>query len=199
MPEQRTDIPTDTSEPSGDAAGGAGAIPAASLLPQVYRELRALAESRLRRLPPGQTLQPTALVHEAYMRLVGSADPGWNGRGHFFGAAARAMRNILVDEARRKGAEKRGGGRLRVDLPDSALAAITRHADMLELDEALERLEQIDERKGSVVMLRVFCGLTIDQTAMALGLSAATVERDWAYAKAWLHRELKRVQEEEGT
>lgn len=198
MPEQRTDIPTDTSEPSGDAAGGAGAIPAASLLPQVYRELRALAESRLRRLPPGQTLQPTALVHEAYMRLVGSADPGWNGRGHFFGAAARAMRNILVDEARRKGAEKRGGGRLRVDLPDSALAAITRHADMLELDEALERLEQIDERKGSVVMLRVFCGLTIDQTAMALGLSAATVERDWAYAKAWLHRELKRVQEEEG-
>lgn len=199
MPEQRTDIPTDTSEPSGDTAGGAGAIPAASLLPQVYRELRALAESRLRRLPPGQTLQPTALVHEAYMRLVGSADPGWNGRGHFFGAAARAMRNILVDEARRKGAEKRGGGRLRVDLPDSALAAITRHADMLELDEALERLEQIDERKGSVVMLRVFCGLTIDQTAMALGLSAATVERDWAYAKAWLHRELKRVQEEEGT
>lgn len=192
MPNQEPASRSEHAEPALTNEQDQARLPAAELLPQVYRELRALAESRLRRLPPGQTLQPTALVHEAYMRLVGNADPGWNGRGHFFGAAAKAMRNILVDEARRKGANKRGGDRLRVDLPDSALAAITRHADMLELDEALAKLEELDERKGSVVMLRVFCGLTIDQTAMALGLSAATVERDWAYAKAWLHRELSR-------
>ena len=192
MPNQEPASRSEHAEPALANEQDQARLPAAELLPQVYRELRALAESRLRRLPPGQTLQPTALVHEAYMRLVGTADPGWNGRGHFFGAAAKAMRNILVDEARRKGANKRGGDRLRVDLPDSALAAITRHADMLELDEALAKLEELDERKGSVVMLRVFCGLTIDQTAMALGLSAATVERDWTYAKAWLHRELSR-------
>lgn len=192
MPNQEPASRSEHAEPALANEQDQARLPAAELLPQVYRELRALAESRLRRLPPGQTLQPTALVHEAYMRLVGNADPGWNGRGHFFGAAAKAMRNILVDEARRKGANKRGGDRLRVDLPDSALAAITRHADMLELDEALAKLEELDERKGSVVMLRVFCGLTIDQTAMALGLSAATVERDWTYAKAWLHRELSR-------
>lgn len=196
MPNQEPASRDIASQPEQREERAPDRMPAAELLPQVYRELRALAESRLRRLPPGQTLQPTALVHEAYMRLVGNADPGWNGRGHFFGAAAKAMRNILVDEARRKGADKRGGDRLRVDLPDSALAAITRHADMLELDEALAKLEELDERKGSVVMLRVFCGLTIDQTAMALSMSAATVERDWAYAKAWLHRELLREREE---
>lgn len=174
------------------ALGRSGPTPAADLLPLVYDELRALAERRLRRLAPGQTIQPTALVHEVYIRLVGDHDPGWDGKGHFFGAAAIAMRNILVDHARRKNAAKRGGGAVKIEFNDDKFVRATRGADMLEVDEALRRLEAIDERKARVVMLRFFAGLTIDQAALALGLSTATVERDWAYAKAWLHRELSR-------
>lgn len=174
------------------ALGRAGPTPAADLLPLVYDELRALAERRLRRLAPGQTIQPTALVHEVYLRLVGNHDPGWDGKGHFFGAAAIAMRNILVDHARRKHAAKRGGGAARIEFNDEIFVRATRGADMLEVDEALKRLESFDERKARIVMLRFFAGLTIDQTALSMGLSTATVERDWAYAKAWLHRELSR-------
>lgn len=174
-------------------AAAAGDRQAASdLLPLVYDELRALARARLAKAPPGNTLQATALVHEAYMKVVGEADPHWEGRGHFFAAAARAMRNILVDQARRKAAVKHGGGIKRIDeTPEIAAAEDVPPEQMISLDESLSRLEAEDPRKAQVVMLRVFCGLTNEQTAAALGVSLPTVERDWRFAKAWLQREVK--------
>ena len=139
---------------------------------------------------PGQTIQPTALVHEAYMRVIGNEDPGWDGRGHFFAAAARAMRNILVDEYRRKGALKRGGGRRRLDLDEGDLAIESPQEDLLALDEALTRLERDDPRKGRIVNLRYFAGLSTEETAAALDVSVGTIEREWRYIKAWLRTQL---------
>ncbi|MHC4081057.1 MAG: sigma-70 family RNA polymerase sigma factor [Planctomycetota bacterium] len=163
---------------------------AAELLPLIYDDLRKLARARMAKLAPGQTLQPTALVHEAYVRVIGSGDPGWDGRGHFFAAAAQAMRNVLVDQARRKAALKHGGGRRRLELADSDLAIQPPREDILALDEALKRLETDDPRKGQVVNLRYFAGLTAEETAAALDVSVGTVEREWRYIKAWLHTQL---------
>lgn len=164
------------------------------LLPIVYDELRALARARMANLPPGQTLQPTALVHEAYLKLIGPGNtpgPAFDNRAHFFAAAARAMRNILVDQARRKSAVKHGGEHKRVDLTPEIAAPDSPSENMLDLDRALSRLEAEDSRKAQVVMLRVFCGLTSAQTASVLGVSLPTVERDWRFARSWLQRELK--------
>lgn len=163
---------------------------AAELLPAVYDELRRLAKARLDRTPPGQTLQATALVHEAYVRLVGESDPGWENRGHFFAAAARAMRNIVVDNARRKGSLKRGGDLHRAQEEMIELPVRPPDFDLIELDEALERLERDDERKARIVELRYFAGLSRDETAAALGVTTRTVDRDWRYIVARLHKEL---------
>lgn len=168
---------------------------AEELLPLLYDELRALARSRLARERPGQTLQPTALVHEAWMRLVGDGDPGWNGRAHFFGAAALAMRRILVEQARRKARIRHGGEQRRVDADavelEPALAVEPPAADVLAVDAALHRLEQQDERKAKIVELRWFAGLTVPETAEVLGVSVGTVERDWRFVRAWLRSELE--------
>lgn len=164
---------------------------AAALLPLVYAELRSLAASRLRQEQAGQTLQPTALVHEAYMRLVGEADPGWKSRGHFFGAAAHAMRHILVDQHRRKSAAKRGGNIERVELDAIEPPAQSPAADLVALDEAVKRLEASDPRKGQIVNLRFFAGLTAEETALALDVSVGTIEREWRYIRAWLKSELE--------
>jgi RNA polymerase sigma factor (TIGR02999 family) len=158
------------------------------LLPLVYEELRQLADRFLAGEKPGATLQPTALVHEAYLRLVGSDRASWENRAHFFGAAARAIRRILVDRARARGAARRGGGRpLRLDT-DAPLAGPEPSLDVLALDEALAKLASIDAQKARVVELRFFGGLSVDETAATLGVSASTVDRDWAFARAWLHR-----------
>jgi RNA polymerase sigma factor (TIGR02999 family) len=159
---------------------------AAQLLPCVYSELRALARALLAKVPPGNTLQPTALVHEAYLRVVGESDPGWNGRRHFFAAAAQAMRRILVEQARRKAALKHGGGQGRVDVDDVDPPIESPVEDMLALDEALEQLSQRGERKARVVELRYLLGLGIAETAEVLGVSEPTVERDWRFARAFL-------------
>ncbi len=171
------------------AAGDSDA--AAALLPLVYEELHRLAQARLRRTPPGNTLQTTALIHEAYLKLVGSGDPGWSGRHHFFGAAARAMREILVDQARRKASAKHGGGVRRVDLDQAEIVLDEPPESLLALDGALKKLEAEEPRLGEIVMLRYFAGLTQGETAAALGVSERTIERDWRYIKAWLRRELE--------
>jgi len=161
------------------------------LLPLLYDELRELAGRQMAHESPGHTLQPTALVHEAYLRLVGQPDLEWNSRGHFFGAAAQAMRRILVDHARKRASLKRGGGRQAEPFshaPDPITN--TDPIDMLALDEALSRLEQEDRRLNEIVMLRYFAGLTVEQVGCALNLSPATVKRDWIYAKARLYREM---------
>jgi RNA polymerase sigma factor (TIGR02999 family) len=164
---------------------------AAELLPLVYDELRRLAAARLADEKPGQTLQPTALVHEAYLRLVGGGRPrDWTGRGHFFGAAAEAMRRILVEQARRKRAGKRGAGRAPQPLDPEGLAAPEPGEDLLALDEALRRLAGKDPQKAELVQLRYFAGLTIEEAALALGISVTTANRHWAYARAWLHQEV---------
>lgn len=163
---------------------------AARLLPLVYEELRKLAASRLARVGSGNTLQPTALVHEVYLKLVGKGDPGWEGRRHFFGAAAQAMRDVLVDQARRKGRIKHGGGKDRVELAEPEAKLSVKVEDMVALDAALKKLEAEDARKGQIVNLRFFAGLTAEQTAEALGVSLGTVEREWRYVKAWLYAEL---------
>src|SRR3954464_6283307 len=161
------------------------------LLPLVYDELRKLAAQKLAREKPGQTLQATALVHDASLRLIGTADPGWNSRGHFFAAAAEAMRRILVEKARRKRTEKHGGLLERQDLDDVDIAAPAPSEDLLALDEALAKLEAEDPIKAQLVKLRYFAGLTEEDAASALGISRATVQRHWRYAKAWLHSELR--------
>jgi RNA polymerase sigma factor (TIGR02999 family) len=164
---------------------------AEQLLPLVYDELRRLAARNLAREKPGQTLTATALVHEAYLRLVGTGDePRWDSRGHFYVAAAEAMRRILVESARRKKSLKRGGGLVRQDLVEAELAAPEPRTDLLALDEALERLAARDRVKADLVKLRYFAGLTGAQAAQALGISRATADRYWAYAKAWLHSEM---------
>ncbi len=163
---------------------------AEQLLPLVYDELRKLARQRLARLSPNQTLQPTALVHEAYLRVVGKADPGWSKQAHFFAAAAKAMRNILVDRARKKSAVKHGGGRRRVDLENLDLSIEPPGRDVLPVHEALRQLEADDPRKAEFVNLRFFAGLSAEETAAALGVSLSTVEREWREIRAWLSNRL---------
>ena len=160
---------------------------AEQLLPLVYDELRRLAAQRLASEKPGQTLQATALVHEAYVRLVGGEKTqDWNGRGHFFAAAAEAMRRILIDRVRHKSTRKAGGGHRRVDLDDLDPALDEPDPELLVLDDALRELEQRHPRKAEVVKLRFFAGLTTAQAAVALGISTSTAENDWAYARSWL-------------
>jgi RNA polymerase sigma factor (TIGR02999 family) len=164
---------------------------AAQLLPLVYDELRKLAAQKLARENPGQTLDATALVHEAYLRLVGTDEEAhWDNRRHFFAAAAEAMRRILVDNARRKQTHKHGGSRQRRDLGADDLVAPEPNLDLLALDAALHRLAEHDPLKAKLVELRYFAGLTGEQAAAALGLSASSGDRQWVYARAWLRREL---------
>lgn len=168
---------------------------AEELLPLVYDELRRLARVRLAKEPAGQTLQPTALVHEAYLRLVGDQDPGWNSRGHFFGAAAMAMRRILVEQARRKGRLKHGGEMRRVDDDAAEIAVEGPTDDLVAIDEALAKLEADDPRKGQIVNLRYFAGLSEQEVAEAMGLSLSTIEREWRYCRRWLFTQLRRADE----
>ena len=177
-----------------DAAAGGDQRAAADLLPVVYDELRKLAAARMASERPGQTLDATALVHEAFLRLVGAEQPAaWNGRGHFFGAAAEAMRRILVESARRKGRARHGGGRRQIDLDEAAqYLADDPTDDLLDLDDALTRLEATDPTAAALVKLRYFAGLGMPDAAAALGLPLRTAERNWTYARTWLHRELSR-------
>jgi len=174
------------------AIGDGDRSAATALLPLVYEELRRLAQQRMAREPPGQTLQATALVHEAYLRLIGVGDIPWRNRAHFFGAAAEAMRRILVERARRRTRLRHGGQCQRLSLDDSLIVSPAASPDLVALDEALQRLEALDLRKASVVKLRYFAGCSIEQTADALDISPATVKNDWRYAKAWLYRKLSR-------
>ena len=160
------------------------------LLPLVYEELRRLAAHKMSRESPGQTLQATALVHEAYIRLVGSETRNWKGRTHFFSAAAEAMRRILIDNARRKQRIKRGGGRKRSDLDDVDIAIEDPSYDLIALDEALEKLATKDKAKADLVKLRYFAGLTGKQAAKVLGISHSTADEHWAYVRAWLRLEI---------
>ncbi len=172
-----------------DAAAAGDRQAAADLLPLVYDELRKLAAARMAAESPDQTLQPTALVHEAYLRLVGPADEvRWDTRGHFFAAAAEAMRRILVDAARRKAAARHGGGLARLELDPDIAATREPREDLVALDEALDRLAAEDPLKAELVKLRYFVGLTLPEAAAALNLSERTAGRHWAFARAWLRR-----------
>ncbi len=165
---------------------------AEQLLPLVYDELRKLAAQKLAHEKPGQTLQATALVHEAYLRLVEEEKaPHWNSRGHFFAAAAEAMRRILVDQARRKLSLRRGGNLKRQSIEDQEIEAPEPSVDLLAVHEALERFQAVDATAAQIVKLRYFAGLTIPQAAEALGISSSTADRSWAYARAWLHAALR--------
>jgi RNA polymerase sigma factor (TIGR02999 family) len=164
---------------------------AEQLLPLVYEELRNLAAQKLAREKPGQTLQATALVHEAYVRLLDVDQvQRWDSRGHFFAAAAEAMRRILVDSARRRRAQKRGGGLERIDLPEVCDSSKADPVDLLALEAALKKLETLHPQKAQVVKLRFFAGCTLEETAHMLGISRATAQRSWAYARAWLFGQL---------
>ncbi len=171
---------------------------AEQLLPLVYDELRKLASQRLAQEKPGQTLQATALVHEAYLRLVGEQDPGWDGRGHFFAAAAEAMRRILVDNARKKRTGKHGGAHRRRDMDRFDVADEAAPDDLLDLDEALNKLAGEDPAKAELVKLRYFAGLSVEEAAVALGISRATADRHWHYARVWLYCELGDVEKMPG-
>lgn len=165
------------------------------MLALVYEELRRLAAAKLAREAPGQTLQPTALVHEAWLRLGGDAQPQWANRAHFFAAAAEGMRRILIDNARRKGAARRGGDATRIsaDATGFDLAAPGDDAELLLLNEAIDALAAHDARKAELVKHRYFAGLTLEEAAEVLGISARTAKRDWTYARAWLFNEVKRL------
>jgi RNA polymerase sigma factor (TIGR02999 family) len=165
------------------------------LLPLVYEELRVLAAQKMAQEKPGQTLQATALVHEAYLRLIGSDNPGWDSRGHFFAAAAEAMRRILIENARRKKSEKHGGNLQRVDLSDADSPSEESLDTLLELDEALTRLSEIDPAVSDLVKLRYFAGLSIEHAAKAQGIARRTAVDHWAFARAWLRRELAKSNE----
>jgi RNA polymerase sigma factor (TIGR02999 family) len=160
------------------------------LLPLVYRELKRLAGAQLRNERPGHTLQPTALVHEAYIKLVDQRDVSWQNRAHFMGVAAQVMRRILMDYARTRNREKRGSGVRPVALDEALVVSEDRSSELVEIDEALTRLEQMDPRQAKVVELRFFGGLSVEETAEVMGISTPTVKREWAMAKAWLRREL---------
>jgi len=167
------------------------------LFPLVYQELRQLAAQRMSKESPGHTLQATALVHEAYLRLVGSENQNWSGRRHFFSAAAEAMRRILIENARRKRSLKHGGSRKRVELNEVLLTNDndTSSENLIALDEALEKLSKRDEIKANLVKLRYFAGLTADQAAEVLGISPSTADRYWAYARSWLRLEIEKGHE----
>ena len=164
------------------------------LLPLVYGELRKIAAAKMMREAAGQTLQPTALVHEAWLRLGGDAQPAWQNRAHYFSAAAEAMRRILIDNARRRRAQRHGGGmeKVRADETGLEIAAPEADAQLLQLHEALEALAAHDPRKAELVKMNYFTGLTIEECAQVLGVSTRTAERDWAYARAWLFNEIER-------
>ena len=170
---------------SGDAKA------AGELLPLVYEDLRKLAAHRMAQEAQGQTLQPTALVHEAWLRLTGNEDVKWEGRAHFFGAAAEAMRRILIENARRKRALRHGGGQQRLDIQEVEIAAATKDEELLAVDDALERFSALDKQKAELVKLRYFVGLTIEEAAGILGISTATAKRWWTYAQAWLYQETR--------
>jgi RNA polymerase sigma factor (TIGR02999 family) len=170
-------------------AGSADAM--ARLMPIVYRELRRLAAHYMRQERPDHTLQPTALVHEAYLRLVGQTDRNWQNRAHFFAVAAQAMRTVLVDHARGNLAQKRGGGQIQVELDQAVRVIAPEPRGVLVLDEALKRLEEIDQRASRVVELRWFVGLRVEEAAHVMGISEKTVRREWNFAKAWLQTELE--------
>jgi RNA polymerase sigma-70 factor (ECF subfamily) len=172
-----------------DAWGSGDKAALDALMPVVYDELRRQASRYLRRERPGHTLQTTALINEAYLRLVDQKKTRWQNRAQFFGIAAQLMRRILVDHARTKHRAKRGGSDIRVSLTDAS-AATAPEVDLIELDEALKRLAEIDEQQSRIVELRFFGGLNVEETAAALNISAGTVKRDWSVAKAWLHREI---------
>ncbi len=171
---------------------------AAELLPLVYQELRDLARARLAHLPPGNTLQPTGLVHEAYLRIAGRRDPGWENAGHFFAAAAESMRQVLIDQARRKKRLKRGGDQRRIDVEDFDAPLEAPVADVLALDDAIERLRADDPRKAEIACLRVYAGLSREEVAAALGISVPTVDREWRFVVARLHRELSECADQTG-
>jgi RNA polymerase sigma factor (TIGR02999 family) len=162
------------------------------LLPLVYNELCRLATQKMGQLPRGQTLQPTALVHEAYLLLVGDPHQQWDGRGHFFAAAVEAMRRILVENARRKAALRHGGGQHRLALEDLVVAAEAKDDELLALNEVLEQFAGRDPQKAELVKLRYFVGLTLEEAAQVLRISGSTAKRHWAYARAWLLREIRR-------
>jgi len=169
-----------------------GGDPAAleQLVPLVYDELRRLARSHLRREAPGQSMQSAALVHEAYLRLVGKAPPDWHNRSHFFGFAAHLMREILVDRARRKRASKRGTGLADLSLDETIGLPHQKNVDIIRLDDALTELARLDERQCKIVELRFFAGLSLEETSVALGISEATVSREWTTARVWLRHEI---------
>ncbi len=160
------------------------------LLPLVYQELRCLAVQKMSQEPPGQTLQATALVHEAYIKLVGAEAQNFSGRTHFFAAAAEAMRRILIDNARRKQRIKHGGGQQKINLNDTEIAIEAPSDDLIALDEALEKLATMDKVKSDLVKLRYFAGLTLEQAAGLLNLPERTAKRYWAHARAWLYRQV---------
>ncbi|HWW02959.1 MAG TPA: ECF-type sigma factor [Candidatus Acidoferrum sp.] len=174
-----------------DAVGAGDERAAEKLLPLVYDELRRLAAARMAQEAPGQTLQPTALVHEAWLRLVGSGNEHWNGRGHFFGAAAEAMRRILIDRARKRHRERHGHGLVRIDLSQLDVAITTDDDLLLRVNEALQKLEAEAPERAKLVKLRFFTGLSISEAAEALGIATATANRYWAFARAWLLAELQ--------
>lgn len=183
-----TDDPDVTRALLALSAGNRAALD--GLLPAIYHRLRDQADRALRRERPDHTLSPTALVHEAYLKLVRLERVVWQDRAHFFGACANEMRRILVDHARHRRAEKRGAGAEHVSLENALEAAQTRPAELVALDEALERLREVDERQVRIVECRFFAGMSVEDTAEALGISPATVKRDWTTARAWLNREL---------
>ena len=174
------------------AQGDSGA--ANELLPLVYEELRRLAAAKMACENPGQTLQATALVHEAWLRLAGDANRKWNDRTHFFAAAAEAMRRILVDNARRKRAQRHGGGKQRLELLDLAAPSAPNADQLLAVNDALDKFAALDPQAAELVKLRYFVGMTIEETAEALGISKATAKRHWDYARAWLYEEIRRQQ-----
>lgn len=167
------------------------ATAAEELLPLVYDELRKLAAIRMANEIPGQTLQPTALVHEVWLRLTGNENVKWNGRAHFFGAAAEAMRRILIENARRKSAQRHGGDQQRVDIQDIDIPFAVPDEELLALHDALDKLAAQDSAKAELVKLRYFVGLTIEEAAEILGISAPTAKRHWTFARAWLYAEIK--------
>jgi len=172
--------------------GGQSEVLAANeLLSLVYEELRRVAAAKMAMESPGQTLQATALVHEAWLRLTGDERRRWNDRTHFFATAAETMRRILVDNARRKRAARHGGGQQRVEMPDIGSAEVESDDRVLAVDEALEKFAALDPEKAELVKLRYFVGMTIEQAAEALGISERTAKRYWAFARAWLHEEIK--------
>lgn len=164
---------------------------AGELLPLVYQELRRLAAFKMANESPGQTLQPTALVHEAWLRLVGAQQQTWQNRAHFFGAAAEAMRRILIDRARRRHAQRHGGGQQRLDIQDVEVAADAKDEELMAVHEALDKFAAQDAQKAELVKLRYFAGLTIEEAAQVLGISEPTAKRRWAYSRAWLFREFR--------